>query len=81
MRQHAEALLEDALTLPEDERAEIAGMLLESLGAAPEAGVEDAWREEVAARVEALDAGGVELTPWQEIRDRFLARLSERRQA
>ena len=47
---------------------------------APEEDVETAWRQEVAARVAALDAGGVTMTPWDEIRDRFLARLSERRQ-
>jgi hypothetical protein len=41
--------------------------------------VEAAWRQEVAARVAALDAGEVETTPWEEIRDGFLARLSERR--
>lgn len=42
--------------------------------------VETEWRREVEARVAALDAGGVETTPWEDIRDRFLARLSERRQ-
>jgi hypothetical protein len=59
----------------------MAGKSLESQEAAPEEGIEDAWRQEITARVEALEAGEVELTPWQEIRDRFLATLSERRQA
>ena len=63
--------------LPEQERREIVSALLESLESAPEAGVEGAWRQEVAARVAA--AGGVETTPWAEVRDGFLARLSERR--
>jgi putative addiction module component (TIGR02574 family) len=75
-----ETLLQEALTLPEVERAEIAGALLESLEPAPEADVETAWRQEVAARVAALEAGEVTTTPWEEIRDRFLARLSEQRQ-
>jgi putative addiction module component (TIGR02574 family) len=79
MRPHAETVLQKALTLAEQERAEIAGALLESLEPEPEAGVEAAWRQEVAARVAALDAGEVETTPWEEIRDGFLARLSERR--
>jgi len=79
MRRHAETVLQEALTLPEQDRAEIAGALLESLGPEPEADVEAVWRQEVAARVAALDAGEVETTPWGEIRDRFLARLSERR--
>lgn len=44
-----------------------------------EADVEAAWRQEVADRVAALEAGEVEMIPWKEIRDGFLARLSERR--
>lgn len=80
MTRHARIVLKEALTLPEGERAEIAGALLESLEPLQEADVEAAWREEVAARVAALDAGEVETTPWESIRDRFRARLSERRQ-
>jgi putative addiction module component (TIGR02574 family) len=76
----AEALLQEALSLPDDERAEIADALLESLESAPEADVETAWRQEVAARVAALEAGEVRTTPWEETRDQLLARLSERHQ-
>ena len=76
----AETLLQEVLNLPDNERAEIAGALLESLEPAPEIDVETAWRQEVAARVAAVEAGDVTTTPWEEIRDRFLARLSERRQ-
>jgi putative addiction module component (TIGR02574 family) len=77
MTQHAETVLREALKLPEQERTEIASALLESLGPAPDADVEAAWRQEVAARVAA--AGDVETTSWEEIRNGFLARLSERR--
>ena len=76
----AETLLQEVLSLPDNERAEIAGALLESWEPAPEVDVEMAWRQEVAARVAAVEAGGVTTIPWEEIRDRFLARLSERRQ-
>lgn len=71
MRPHAETVLQEALTLAEQERAEIAGALLESLEPEPEADVEAAWRQEVAARVAALEAGDVVTTPWEEIRDGF----------
>jgi putative addiction module component (TIGR02574 family) len=77
----AETLLHEALTLPDDERAEIAGALLESLEPAPESDVDTAWRQEVAARVAAAEAGEVTTTPWEEIRERFMARLSEQRQS
>jgi putative addiction module component (TIGR02574 family) len=79
MRQHAEHVLREALTLPEEERSEIAGALLESLDAEPEPDVEAAWRREVAARVAALEAGEGETTLWEEVRDRFLVRVRERR--
>jgi putative addiction module component (TIGR02574 family) len=52
---------------------------LESLEPEPGINAETAWRQEVAARMAALEAGDVETTPWEEIRSRFLTRLSERR--
>ena len=81
MGRDTELLLRKALALPQAERSEIAGRLLESLEPPPEAGVEEAWREEVAARVAALDAGEVETVAWDEVRDRLLVKLSERRRA
>ncbi|HSL81681.1 MAG TPA: addiction module protein [Thermoanaerobaculia bacterium] len=79
MTRHAESVLKEALNLPEDDRADIAGALLESLQPAAEADVEAAWRQEVAARVAALDAGEVETVPWEEVRNRLFTRLRERR--
>ena len=80
MEQSAEAVLKEALTLAETDRAEIAGALLESLEPQREsAEVEAEWRREVASRVAALDAGEVETIPWEEVRDQLYARLSERR--
>ena len=79
MRPQAETVLQEALSLPEQERTEIVGALLESLEPEPEADVETAWREEVANRVAALEAEKVEMTSWETIREGFLARLSERR--
>ena len=72
-------VLREALALTEEERAEIAGVLLESLEPAAEVGVEAAWRQEVVGRVAALEAGGVRMTPWKEIRECFLAKLDKRR--
>ena len=51
MRRHANTVLQEALTLPEQERAEIAGALLESLEPELESDVETAWRQEVAVRI------------------------------
>jgi putative addiction module component (TIGR02574 family) len=79
MKRAAANVLREALSLPETDRAEIAGALLESLEPPPDADIEEAWRLEVAERMAALDNGRVEPILWAEVRDRLLARLSERR--
>jgi putative addiction module component (TIGR02574 family) len=79
MDRNAEAVLKEALALPEADRADIAGALLESLQPVEEGDIETAWRQEVAARVAALDAREVETIPWEEIRDRLFMRLREQR--
>jgi putative addiction module component (TIGR02574 family) len=70
-------LLHDALTLPDDERAELAAELLASLDPAPTPGVnvDDAWRDEIDRRVHAALSGepGV---PWEEVKANLARRLS-----
>lgn len=74
MERNAEAVLRKVLTLPESDRAEIAGALLESIESRENADIEAEWRQEVAVRVAALDAGEAETVPWKEVRDRLIAR-------
>ena len=54
MTQDATELLKRALALSEDERAELASFLLESLDGPPEEpeAVEAAWNEEIARRID-----------------------------
>ena len=61
MTQEATELLKRALALAEEERAELAGSLLESLDGPPDdpEAVEAAWSEEIARRIEELDSGKV----------------------
>jgi putative addiction module component (TIGR02574 family) len=79
MSRTAKAVLTEALALSEEERAGIAGALLNSLEPDGDSEIEAAWREEVATRVAALDAGEGETIPWEDVRDRLFTRLSERR--
>jgi putative addiction module component (TIGR02574 family) len=81
MSTKAEAVLTLALDLPESDRAEIAAALIESLEPPAEADVEEAWRQEVARRVAAIDAGEVELIPWEQVREELYARLNERQKS
>jgi putative addiction module component (TIGR02574 family) len=78
MNTKADAVLTLALDLPESDRAEVAAALLESLDPPADADVEQAWREEVARRIAAIDAGEVEMVPWEQVREELFARLNER---
>jgi len=62
----AKRLLEEALELSLDERAQLAGRLLESLDAPADDDVEAVWSEEIRHRVAALDAGTVQPVAWDE---------------
>jgi putative addiction module component (TIGR02574 family) len=64
-------LLEEALHLPAEERAALAGALIESLEVDED--VEAAWSAEIGRRLEKVDAGVAKTIPWSEARRRILA--------
>lgn len=71
-------ILKKALALPAEERAAIAGSLLESLhDPHADEGVEGAWSEEIQRRIEEIDSGKVQMIPYEEVRRRLAARLSD----
>jgi putative addiction module component (TIGR02574 family) len=63
-----EDLFVKALELPDAERAELAARLIASLDDATDAGVAEAWQEEVNRRVMELESGQVAGVPWTEVR-------------
>ena len=66
-------LYKRAMSLDAEERAELAGMLLDSLEIDEDDGVEPAWLTEIEKRLEAIDTGAVETVPWSEVRSRVFA--------
>ena len=68
MTRAVEELYEKASHLPEEDRAELAGMLLESIEEPPDDGVEDAWAAEIERRMTEYRAGRVKTIPWAEVR-------------
>jgi putative addiction module component (TIGR02574 family) len=60
-----QALHAAALALPEEERADLALDLIDSLDGPAEEGVEEAWADEVDARVTAWRAGQAEVVPFE----------------
>jgi putative addiction module component (TIGR02574 family) len=71
MTRAAKAVLADALRLGPTERAELAAEVLASLDGPADVDAESAWEEEVRRRIEAIDAGTVELEPWDAVKHRI----------
>jgi putative addiction module component (TIGR02574 family) len=66
-----ETLLEQALSLPERARAEIAVRLLESLDPGADESVDDAWAAEIERRCAAVDDGNLVTSDWDKVRRRI----------
>ena len=66
-------LLAEALQLPPEERAALAGELIQSLDTEVDDEAEAAWSAEIRRRVERLEAGLAHTIPWAEARRRILA--------
>ena len=66
-------LLTEALRLPAEQRAALAGELIESLDCEIDDDAEAAWSVEIRRRLERLDSGLAKTVPWPEARRRILA--------
>ena len=72
-------LLKEALALPVDVRAALAGSLLGSLDTEVDVDAEAAWQVEIERRVAELDSQSVLPLPWAEVRSRLMATLGNER--
>ena len=68
MERNLNDVFQQAVQLPERDRATLAGLLIETLDAVSEPDVEAAWSEEIEQRLAEIDAGTVELIPWEDVR-------------
>ncbi len=76
MTQEANELLQRALALSDEERAELASTLIDSLDAILDPNAEAAWQEEIARRAEELKSRNMESVSWQTVRERGRAILN-----
>ncbi len=74
MSSNALRRLDEALQLPEQDRAELALRLLDSVGNEPASEVERAWVDEAKRRLLEIERGEVSTVPWPEARSRIFAR-------
>jgi putative addiction module component (TIGR02574 family) len=81
MTSRAQELLREALTLPVEERADVAAELLASLDDAETenpAEVEAAWAAEIEKRARRVMSGESAGVPWEDVRRRAEAELRKR---
>lgn len=71
MTDKSKVVLEEALKLTANERAEVAEQLLASLDEVPDTDVEQAWQEEIQKRLQQIDRGEVKTIPWEEVQRRL----------
>ena len=75
MTDRASELMQEALSLTEEERAELACSLIDSLDPALDEGAEAAWEQEIGRRIAELDSGKAKTVPWKDVRARISSKL------
>jgi putative addiction module component (TIGR02574 family) len=65
------AVLADALRLDDEARAALAAELLGSLDGPADPDAESAWEAEIERRIAAIEAGTIQLEPWEQVRQRI----------
>ena len=78
MSAKSDSVRDDALRLPEAERARLAAALLASLDGEAEDGVEAAWVAEVEKRKAQVARGEARLVPWEQVKAEVKAVLKPR---
>lgn len=69
----ARQLLAEAMRLPEEERAALAGELIQSLDREIDEDAEAAWSAEIRSRLDRVEAGTAKTVSWAEARRRIHA--------
>lgn len=80
MTNQTENILRQALSLTESERADLACSLIDSLDSELDEETAEAWNDEIAKRVTALDSGEARTVPWKELQRRTRAKLPNGKQ-
>jgi putative addiction module component (TIGR02574 family) len=75
MTQRTQELFQKALTLTEEERAELAGSLIESLDPRIDTDAENAWNQEITRRAAELDSSRAKTIPWEQVQERISSRI------
>ena len=74
MKQNIAEILKEALKLPQEARAALAGTLIDSLDETVDRDAELEWEAEIVKRLKEIDEGKVNLIPWVEARAKIAGR-------
>ena len=72
MNYNAQALFQQALKLPPEARAALAGSLIASLDDMVDEDAEVAWQATIERRITEIDSSAVKMVPWSVARKRIL---------
>jgi putative addiction module component (TIGR02574 family) len=75
MSPETDELLQKAMTLPLEARAELACSLIDSLDQVVDEDAEIAWQREVVRRMDEIRSGKVKTIPWREVQRKGQALL------
>ncbi|MDQ1637087.1 MAG: hypothetical protein QOF62_426 [Pyrinomonadaceae bacterium] len=68
------ALFREAMELEDNDRATLAGLLIESLEGPEDPDVEKAWAVEIERRWQEIESGKVKTIPWEEVKQTLFER-------
>jgi putative addiction module component (TIGR02574 family) len=71
MKANISDILKEALKLPPEARAALAGTLFDSLDDVVDQEAESAWEAEILLRLKEIDGGKIKLMPWPEARTKI----------
>ena len=71
MNEDITEILKEALKLPAEARAALAGTLLDSLDESVDEDAKSAWEAEVVSRLREIDEGKIKLISWAEARTKI----------
>lgn len=80
MSERTSERMQKALSVSEEERADLACSLIDSLDATVDEGAESAWEQEIARRIAELDSGRAKTVSWEEVRRRISSKLAHGKQ-
>ena len=71
MNEKLKTILENALNMPQEQRAFIAGRLIDSLDDKTDADVEAAWQDEIQKRIAGAEKGEASFMSWDVVKKRL----------